>query len=232
MPGLRAGLPPLSAMRMRCGGAMSYSPSWATLPEALSRITASGLDKSEAKAQLCRALQERAVRFRVVVDKSAPDFGGQTLEPPNVSIPSESAPEDFDWSNSRPLAPWVTGDSSVQAYCFDDERWAPRRIAKLAVSAEDVNRIWGAPGELRTDAPPPAKKIGRPNARDLSIAIFDMRRQHGFPLQDKQIDEAKAIVAEWPKGGPPEPEIKTVSGHIREPWKLSKATATNCGDKL
>jgi hypothetical protein len=75
-----------------------------------------------------------------------------------------------------------------------------------------------------TDDPSSARLPGRPDARAISIRLFNKRRRDKIPLAGKQREEAQAIVEQWPDGdgGPPKPLAKTVSGHISADWQKAR----------
>jgi hypothetical protein len=91
---------------------MAYVPDWERLPDALSRVMAAGLCKSEAQRGICRAIVDLKIRARFVAEKAEiPDanwvgaFAGC-----RVVVPRDLGPRDFDWRKSRPKKPWQHGD--------------------------------------------------------------------------------------------------------------------------
>ena len=83
---------------------MPYIPDWEPLAAALNRIVASNIEESEAKADLCHAIADRKISVRVTL------AGGKgVFSTGNVGPPAHIEPQDFDWDNSRPKAPWSIG---------------------------------------------------------------------------------------------------------------------------
>jgi hypothetical protein len=74
------------------------------------------------------------------------------------------------------------------------------------------------------------RPVGRPNAKNTSIELFNKRRARGEPLEKKQIQEAEAILKQWPPTTKPrtKPEARTISGHISSLWR----DADKSSDKL
>lgn len=72
------------------------------------------------------------------------------------------------------------------------------------------------------------RDVGRPNAKRKSIELFNARRAAKTPLHKKQIEEAKAILKEWPSEVVTKPKERTVSGHISSLWQ----EADKSSDKL
>jgi hypothetical protein len=76
--------------------------------------------------------------------------------------------------------------------------------------------------ETSTNSNPTARRqVGRPNARNTSVSVYNQRRADRCPPLPSQLAEAEAIVAMWPTDGPPRPKAKTVSGHISALWSQS-----------
>ena len=44
---------------------MAYTPDWEPLADALKRVLATGVDKDEARVDLCRAVADRKIHIRV-----------------------------------------------------------------------------------------------------------------------------------------------------------------------
>jgi hypothetical protein len=91
---------------------MAYVPDWERLSDALSRVIAAGLSKPEAQRDICRAIADRKIRFRVQAAKAeitdAKWFGDAVGS--HVAIPQNLNPHDFDWRKSLPKRPWQHGD--------------------------------------------------------------------------------------------------------------------------
>jgi hypothetical protein len=125
---------------------MAYLPKWDSLPESLRRVVSPGLLKSEAQHNICRALAERKIRFRLWVEKIETPDGvavggrrdGSALNPPSLNrldvvglprVPKTLNPRDIAWQKSRPKQPWRDRNGNFV------------HIARLEVLAADVIRV-------------------------------------------------------------------------------------------
>jgi hypothetical protein len=89
---------------------MAYQSIWCTLPEALERVmAATGGTEPEVKADVSRAIADRAISIRCKLDKQHPPGSMNSdavLTGDDFDIPHEIKPERLDWVSSRPLEPW------------------------------------------------------------------------------------------------------------------------------
>jgi hypothetical protein len=142
-----------------------YTPDWEPLAAALKRVVGRGVAEQQAKADICHAVADGKIRIRVVMHKTAPDVGGQTLEGRNVGVPLRLDPADFDWANSRPFAPWDTGPNfrnPAERY-FALWPWKPRAVALIELSVADLTDV------LCRDEPSGQSEVV---ARQIEVATF------------------------------------------------------------
>ena len=69
------------------------------------------------------------------------------------------------------------------------------------------------------------RKAGRPPVQAFANQLFKDRRAASLPLASTRLQEAEAIVAQWPKDGPPKPLAKTVTEHLRPVWPAERYIA-------
>jgi hypothetical protein len=60
---------------------------------------------------------------------------------------------------------------------------------------------------------------GRPGVRNICERLFRDRRDRGIPFAGSQLEEARAILRDWPGGVIKPPIAKTISGHIAGAWR-------------
>jgi hypothetical protein len=101
---------------------------------------ATGVSEEEAKTDLCRAMADGKINFRVRIAENDDRFRGRVFARPNVEIPLQLSPDDLDWSRSRPLKPWAIGPVGPQRYVWMGG-WEKRPIDLVKVSTSDVSRI-------------------------------------------------------------------------------------------
>jgi hypothetical protein len=118
-----------------------------SLSEARPLLMASGLSMSEAETDICRALRERKIRFRHALERVT--FRGHTVDPElfrrmtfkdrnrfRLCVPTDLAPGDMDWENSRALRPWQLGEGYFA------------HIARIELSRTDLEKVF-SPVEAR-----------------------------------------------------------------------------------
>jgi hypothetical protein len=89
---------------------MAYVPAWERLSAAIIRVmAAAGLSKDQAKADICRAIADGAVKIRGKLERhTTKHFRSNTvLEGKDFHIPPEIKSEHLDWERSRPMKPWL-----------------------------------------------------------------------------------------------------------------------------
>jgi hypothetical protein len=116
---------------------VGYTSDWEPLAGALKLVMEAGIDEDEAKRDLCCAVADGKIRVRVRAAESDYARRGQTFYDGKgtgkryegsgyVSVPDRLAPTDFDWKQSRPLAPWPIGP-----------RWGERRESEWVRGREN-----------------------------------------------------------------------------------------------
>jgi hypothetical protein len=120
---------------------MAYTSKWERLDQTLTGVmTATGVSEDKAKADICRAIADRAVNVQGKLWKHAmkPTTSSEVLEGEGFAIPDEIKPEELDWESSRPLKPWrVRSGTRVLGF------WELRRIE---LSSPDVREHLCRPG--------------------------------------------------------------------------------------
>jgi hypothetical protein len=160
--------------------ALTYTPEWQPIKEALERIVASGLPRAQAKRDLCRAIADGAIAVRQTLAANA-SLGqhnslGQHkyhLVAPELSIPVDLSPSDIDWRHSRPIDTLnVWADFSQRpgewAMLRIDRRrhLLERTVALIEVRTADVSRIFCAPAGRTDTKPPVSPPKQKPTKRD------------------------------------------------------------------
>ena len=86
---------------------MPYVREWERLSDAVNRVmTATGISREEAQADICGAIAERAIKIRSNLKaRKVPDAYTDTLTR-ELQIPKEIKPEDIDWESSCPIKCW------------------------------------------------------------------------------------------------------------------------------
>ena len=93
-------------------GATPYVPDRERLSEAVMRVVATGVNEDHAKQAICTAIADKKinVRFSIASEEGSAPFGehvvGTVRGGSEIEIPSQLAPNDFNWQQSRPLKPW------------------------------------------------------------------------------------------------------------------------------
>jgi hypothetical protein len=131
-----------------------YPPDWEPLADALKRVVAAGLAEDDAKIDLCRAIGDGKIRIRVLMEKNAPNVGGETLQHGNVDVPPRLGPADFDWVKSRPLAHWNTGPDPRNPAERYHAMWPsrPRSIELIELWTADVVKFLCGDDDADDDA--------------------------------------------------------------------------------
>jgi len=89
---------------------MAYVPAWERLSAAITCVMAAGLSKDQAKADICRAIADGAVKIRGKLERHKTRqlrASNTVLEGEDLHIPTEIKPKDLDWERSRPVKPWL-----------------------------------------------------------------------------------------------------------------------------
>lgn len=141
---------------------MAYVPAWERLSDALNRIMAeSELSEEAARAELCRAIADRAIKLRAQLAEHPTRHvraSDTVLASEHFQIPANLKPQDLDWERSRPVQPWLVprGEYAVhghwhmhwievcradlsRAFCLQDAGAAARHTVRKA-AARDKGR--------------------------------------------------------------------------------------------
>jgi hypothetical protein len=112
---------------------MSYVSKWESLSAACEQMTATGLAKEDAKADIGQMIADGVVEIRVTLQKHATNGmrSLEALEGKAFDIPTTLKPEDFDWDESRPLKPWFVKRGAYSPHGF----W---QIEKIELCRTDV----------------------------------------------------------------------------------------------
>jgi hypothetical protein len=144
----------------------------------LERIVLGGIDRPTAKKQLAKAIADRAVAVRAVIDRSERNGGGAVFSGEHLEVPKWLTTDDFDWPNSRPVVDWNTGPGEVARRYFINADWRRRRIKVLEVYLPDADGIWfsttaraGQQGEpqAKTRAAPAESEAKAPSSVKVRI---------------------------------------------------------------
>ncbi len=135
---------------------MAVSPAWLSLDVALRRLVARGSSEVEAKSEICDAIAE--LRLRVAIEIVSQSDALERVEAvERIEIPASLAPQDLDWTASRPAAvDWQIRSDAAP------EEWETLRVARLEVDANDfaVELCGDLASIALPDRPPP---IGDPS---------------------------------------------------------------------
>lgn len=181
---------------------MAYTPDWEAIADALKRVMATGTTEDEAKTDLCRALADRKIDIRVRIAASGYGRQRQVFSDGNVGVPPHLSPNDVDWTQSRPLGPWLIGPKLGEHYSWN---WENRPLDLIEVSTADVIAVLCGTAGHRSDNEPAVR------------ATKEQRRDKSRP----QLERARnAIRRLYPEGVP---------GQAEEP---NKTLCRRVGDKL
>src|SRR5262249_18610740 len=95
---------------------------------------ATGLSEDEAKADICQAMADRAVKIRIKPEKhaSTPMRSTEVVDGEKFEIPAEIKPEDMDWERSCPRKPWPARRGSFAPAGFWDLEWIELCMSDVA----------------------------------------------------------------------------------------------------
>ena len=182
---------------------MAYMPPWERLSDALTRVMeASGLTQSDAQADICRAIADRAVRVQAKVGRHTLrriTSGDTLLEGRELLVPTSLKPEDLDWQASRPLEAWMVPHGTPVFHGPWDLDW-------IKLFTTDVSNVLC--GASKEGSPAAQTAPGKVGAKNRSRPAFE-RAQRAF----------KAL---YPDGAPTQADVpnKILCGKIAQ-W-LSK----------
>lgn len=134
--------------------------------------------------QISHAIADRAIAVRVTIDSLTPGGPGQIVEGAHLIVPQHLSPVDFDWTGSRPLAPWLAATTPSELY-IPSWSWVPCSIGLVEVFRADVSSIWCRPVEDQEHSSPEAAT--RPSLR-------------GPPAPARLQQWYETRVRDWPQG--------------------------------
>jgi hypothetical protein len=105
---------------------MAYVTEWELLAEVLERVMAAGSSRDQAKADICRAITDGAVKIRGKLGRhTTRGFRSvkTVLEGKDFQIPTEIKSEDLDWDRSRPVQPWLVRRATSSPAGYWDLEW-------------------------------------------------------------------------------------------------------------
>ena len=170
------------------GVVVPYESEWEGLPDAVERIiTSRGASREQAQADLCHAISDGRIQLRCQLKEHAhrPQTSTSVVADSQFEIPIKLEPGDFDWQESRPIAPWWLRE-------FDRHQSGRWYLKWIKLSWVDITTIL----LQRSDAAPPnvgSEPIGPPRKRD---------RQ-----KSSRVIAESAIHQLWPDGLPPREEV-------------------------
>jgi hypothetical protein len=186
---------------------MAYAPPWLRLSDALQRVMNTGRSREEAQSDICRAIADQMVKFRVKLRRhvSRDQKYDDVLDGMDFVIPTQIIPADLDWDNSRPLRPWAVHYKVFGVPGYWELEW-------IELSRTDVEEVLCA-----------APEHGRPVQR------ASKRHRRSRPASER----AKAAMDElYPAGVPSPAELptkllcKAINEKLREKGLLAVSVAT------
>jgi len=174
---------------------VAYTPEWEPIGEALKRLVASGMSEREAKRDLCRAIAEGAIDFRVHLSADPNRHSAPTMvRAAEVDVLWRFSSDDIDWQKSQSLKPWSIhqqrpGESAIMfsaraAHLFE------RTIEMIEVFVADVARTLCAAEPVRKAASVGAKKVCTTIAaeNDCRHALVQlMKAQPDIPIAKSEL---------------------------------------------
>ena len=168
-----------------------------------------------AKADICRALRERKMRFKRTFERVT--FRGATVDPQSMRqmifedrnrfrllVPADLDPADIDWKRSRPRKPWPYGEDYFA------------HVARLELSANDIRKAFDL-----DEANEREKRAASADARGEALQTSVSGRQTPGKWARRAINE------KWPAGVPSQAElpnddlIKAATGFAKSKgWRI------------
>jgi len=123
--------------RREGGIIVPYVSMWESLADAVERVvTARGVSRKQAQADLCHVISDGEIRLRGHLDRHAQR--GQTsrvvVSSHQLEIPTNLEPGGFDWQESRPTAPWFLRE-------LERHHFGPWYLKRIELSRDDVTAI-------------------------------------------------------------------------------------------
>src|SRR3989442_11041156 len=119
---------------------MAYVSAWERLSDAIIRVmAAAGLSKDQAKADICRAIADGAVKIRGKLERHTTRHlraSNMVLEGEDFHIPTKIKSEDLDWERSRPAKSWLVRRGTSAPPGYWDLEW-------IELFRNDVTKVFG-----------------------------------------------------------------------------------------
>jgi hypothetical protein len=130
---------------------VAYVPDWERLAGALRRvIEAAGCDEKNAKHDICHAIADSKIRFRVTIAKNDSYYeSGNVFSSGRAIAPPHLEPEDFNWGESQPLKSWPIAPGSAERP-LPRERWPKSELALIELWTADVSKVLCGDADKRT----------------------------------------------------------------------------------
>ena len=206
---------------------MRYTPTWEPIAEALERVVATGLSKSDAQRDLCRAIADRGIAIRIHLTANhglpARAISGSSLE-----IPPRLSPSHVDWKHSRPsegsplwLGPSQRPGEPVTLYIRDNFELMNRTVELIDVNVADVVRVFSKPRDVAKPVEPtehPPKKQSNlgaklDGAKRAIKALWPDGNTSGVTAKDRD-----RLINEWQKNHRLSPSsARTIQRALRSP---------------
>ena len=163
---------------------MRYTRVWVLLEDALKLVQAgASLTEAEAKIDLCGAILEGKIAVQVRIAPNEGSTRGMVLDGQNVGRPPDLNPEDFDWTQSRPLTRWPVGPVGPQSHNWTSG-WKDRRIDLIKLLRADVLKVLCADGAS-----------AKPDLDEQSQPVHREQRPASEQAIDEDINAEKASTA-------------------------------------
>lgn len=178
--------------------AVAYTPGWESLSAAAERLMkASGCTQEQAQWDICRALADGAIGFRVNLAKHAirPPRSSVLVYGHQLELPTSLTPKDIDWEDSRPTKPWHVRD-------LPRHHHGPWYLERIELSKADVTAklladlaLTADPSAPETDKRPKRKQREPTQLKSADDAIRnlwkDIPPQRVLPndLLDRDVNE-------------------------------------------
>ena len=187
---------------------MPYESEWEGLPDAVERITTSRrASREQAQTDLCHAISDGQIRLRCQLDKHAdrPQTSTSMASASQFEIPIKLEPGDFDWQESRPIAPWRLRE-------FDRHQSGRWHLKRIELSRKDVTTklLQGGNAAAATASPGPIEGPARRERKKSSRVIAE-----------------SAIHELWPEGPPPREKVSNGDLVARVSKQMNQTGVTN-----
>jgi hypothetical protein len=138
---------------------LAYESPWERLSDAVERVmAATGVSRDQARADICRAIADGAVKIRCKLKKHRTRHftaADTVLKGTDFQIPTDLKSQDLDWENSRPLKAWSIPHGTNRI-------WGDWELEWIEVFRTSVEKVLCQSGELgvpnqharKADAPP------------------------------------------------------------------------------